>query len=391
MNLTGWCLGSLLVIVAQGPASSARPKPAQRVLTWNVDGVPQRMTVLQDDGPVLPSKEPDTRIDILSVIGPMVTTRFMQTWMGDSGGYITESMRVEYRGKYRFSLGEYLEETRQGGRVLAAILKMPDVPSKERCPSPSMVKEQPSFTKGREQLLTAGCAHPKWLTLEPEAFSILNWDDEDKVLLAIQTFHPEGMRSSNRMERVGVWLTAPPEWRPWLEAARRGEGLFEDQRDDWVRRLSPRELATVRARVTKLKHTARRKFIAETVYRAQQAPLSAADLVDEFFPEPKDGGLDLDTQWAWSDRVLYLRHTPRCRKAAEVVLREQWAPETAKAIVFNLTQCGGFYGQAPPKGCVEHAAPASCIKPWVEAQQEQERSASQFSPVNDREGSAPAE
>ncbi|QDE88959.1 hypothetical protein BHS06_08260 [Myxococcus xanthus] len=271
------------------------------------------------------------------------------------------------------------------------MLKMPGVPSKERCPPSSEVKEQPSFTKGREQLFAAGCAHPKWLTLEPEAFSVLNWDDADNVLLAIQVFHPEGRRSSNQMERVGVWLKAPPEWSPWLEAARRGEGLFEDQRYDWVRRLSPLEIAAVRARVAKLKRTARRKFIAETVYRAQQAPLSAADLVDEFFPEPKDGGLDLDTQWAWSDRVLYLQHTPLCRKSAEVVFRGQWAPETEKAIVFNLTQCGGFYGQAPPKDCVEHAAPSSCIKPWVEAQQEQERSASQFSLVHDREGAAPAE
>ncbi|AKQ63818.1 hypothetical protein A176_000730 [Myxococcus hansupus] len=249
------------------------------------------------------------------------------------------------------------------------------------------MREQPSFTKGREQLLAAGCAHPKWLTLEPEFFSVITWDDADNVLLAIQMFHPEAMRSSNSMEQVDVWLKAPPEWRPWLEDARRGEGLFADQRHDWARRLSPRELASVRARLTKLKPTARRKLIAETVYRARQAPLSAVDLVTEFFPEPKDGKLDLDTQWAWSDRVLYLRHTPLCRKAAEVVFREQWAPETEKALVFNLTQCGSFRGEGPPKHCVEHATPAACIQRWVEAQQEQERSANPA----EREGSAPAE
>lgn len=392
MNPTAWCLGLLLVIVAQGSASAAGPKPVHRVLTWKLEGVPQRLTtVLEDDEPVLPGMAPDTRLLLLSVVGPMVTTRFKHTWMGATGGYVTESMRVEYRGKYRFSLGEYLEETGQGGRVLAAMLKLPGVPSKERCPAPSQVREQPSFTKGREQLLAVGCAHPEWLKLEPEAFSILDWDDGDRVLLAIQIFHPEGMRTSNHMQRVGVWLTAPPEWRPWLEAARRGEGLFEDQRADWVKRLSPRELAAVRARVAKLKPRARRKFIAESVHRAQKAALSAADLVDEFFPEPKDGGLDLDTQWAWSDRVLYLRRTPRCRMAAEVVFRGQWAPETEKAIVSNLTQCGGFWGQAPPEGCVEHAAPAACIKPWVEAQQAQERSASQLPLVHDREGHAPVE
>ncbi len=271
------------------------------------------------------------------------------------------------------------------------MLKLPGLPSKERCPPPDEVRAQPSFTKGREQLLAAGCAHPKWLTLEPEAFSVLDWDGADTVLLAIQTFHPEGMRSSYSMERVGVWLEAPPAWRPWLEAARRGESLFEDQRNDWVRRLSPRELATARARLTKRKPAARRKFIAETVYRAQQAPLSAADLVTAFFPEPPGGALDVDTQWAWSDRVLYLRHTPRCREAAEVVFRGQWASEPEKALVFNLTQCGGFLGEAPPSSCVEHATPAACIKGWVEAQQAHERSTSRARPAHEREGAAPAD
>ncbi len=109
MKLTGWCLSALLAFVAQASASAAGPKPAQRVLTWTVDGVPQRLTVLNADGPVLPSQAPDTRIDLRSVIGPMVTTRSLRTWMGDSGGYVTETMRVEYRGNYRFSLGQYLE------------------------------------------------------------------------------------------------------------------------------------------------------------------------------------------------------------------------------------------------------------------------------------------
>ncbi|GHG66575.1 hypothetical protein [Comamonas sp. JC664] len=66
-------------------------------------------------------------------------------------------------------------------------------------------------------------------------------------------------------------------------------------------------------------------------------------------------------------------------------------PKPEKALVFNLTQCGGFLGEAPPSSCVEHATPAACIKGWVEAQQAHERSTSRARPAHEREGAAPAD
>ncbi|MCP3166037.1 hypothetical protein [Myxococcus qinghaiensis] len=381
------CLGILFVfaqgsLAAQDDEAGTEPAPAQRVLTWNVEGSRQRLTVTTNDARL--SVGEDHSVSLESVVGPMVSTRFSQTWEGGSGWYLTEYLQVEYRGAYRFSLASYLEKSGQGGRVLAALLKgQANRPPK--CPPLEEVRKGPSFTKGREQLLEAGCGEPRWFTLEPDAFSVLDWDGRDEVQLAIQHFHPEAVRTVLTLERVSVWLKAPSEWRPWLKAAQRGQGLFEARKFEWLNRLPTDELADLRKRAAKLRPTARRELIADSVYRARQAPLSAAELVGELFPVTEGAAPDLASQWAWSDRLLYLRSFPeQCLKAAGVLFQPGWSAEPARAAAFNFTRCTGWQGEDTWRMCQLTDDPVACIKPGYELRQEEARRSAKTSPAQEK-------
>jgi hypothetical protein len=316
---------------------------------------------------------PDAGDEILSVVGPMLTTyRVGGAFIGDRGS-ISQYLEVQYLDGYSFDLGRYLDTSQQAGKVVAALLRearsrRPEL-ARSACPAPEDVETwREPFAAVRKKLLEARCADEFDIRLEPEGFSIEDFAGEADVDLNIQVFGPQGASSASRMKLVGVRLRAPQEWLPWLRAAREGNGLLGRRACDWVVQLSPGTVRKLRARLDRAASAERRKTIEDEVVRQSGGYRTAVDLLREYFPWSATP--DLETQWAWSDLLLYegiLGRRDECTETARKMYGASLAPRVAKAAVYNVAGCLSYEPTSVEHmACLKKPDPAACSKALLE-------------------------
>lgn len=182
--------------------------------------------------------------------------------------------------------------------------------------------------------------------------------------LTIQEFGPRSRRSALTLRTVTVRLRAPDEWLPWLRAAREGDGLLGRRICDWATRLPPPQASKVRRRLDAASPAERRRIIEDEVARHFGGYRTAVDLLREYFAWSTKP--DLETQWAWSDLILYdgiLGRVLECRETARTMYEARLAPRVAKAVVCNVAGCiqDARWNQEH-MACLKESDPAACSK-----------------------------
>jgi hypothetical protein len=366
--LAAWCADTVRAAERAAPRATVHRK-----LVWTGLGKPHSLDLVStvSEGACTGIGVPSFGDEILSVVGPMITTyRLHDSFQGDRGT-ISEFLEVKYLDGYQFDLGRYLDDSHQAGKVAAALLRDARTrrPELARAGRPSLEEVEgwrEPFAAVRKKLLEAKCAEEYDVRLEPEAFSIDDFVGESDVDLEIQVYGPQGASSANRMTLVTVRLRAPAEWLPWLRAARDGNGLLARRACDWLVRLPAAVLEKLRPRLAA--SPARRKIIEDEVARPAGAYQTATELLREYFPWSERP--DLETQWAWSDLILYqaiLGLSNECVQTARTMYRVPLAPRVAKAAVYNVAGC---LADAPRTkehlACLKQPDPAACSKALLE-------------------------
>jgi hypothetical protein len=360
-------------------AAGAKDAPVPRRLAWTVGPETHSLEVFVppdlDESSIAVGSASSGKF-LRSVVGPMVSTFRQEDTETERGGFTTQIIEVEYRSGYAFSLVKYLDDSSQAGRVAAAWLKKPAAEYRRgaSCPDPAgLTGSTQPFARIVEGLEAARCIRTASLE-SPSAFWIDRWDGSENVVLTIQAWHPVGRRSALNILTFQAQIRAPAEWLPWLSAATRGDGAIYSDLRGRVASLPKEELASVRANLRPLDAGGRRKLIESDVYRRRRAPASAADLIAEFFPRTQDRGPDLETQWAWSDQFLFLLKAGRadaCLEAGARLAEAEWERATARAAVYNLTECAGQASSADPEwrarlaACKAAPAPLRCARPLL--------------------------
>lgn len=369
-----------LFFAAKAGASDPRTGPSRppKVLAWEVSGKRHQLKIWDWSEGVLRLDKPNlggTAKTLVSAVGPIISTFFRsESFTGMRGG-ISETLQVEFLDGYRFDLGRYLDESRQAGKVMAEVVRLAirnrrlSPEELAHCPPLDQLATWPDpFDAIKKKLIDAKCTTEERLRLEPNAFAFSNFLDDRDVVLFIQTWHPDGSTSTAQQEDVEVRLTPPAEWLPWLRAARDGNGLLGADIFNWLWRLPKAELARVRGSLKGATSAARRQIIESEVDRKAQAYLTACDLIIEFFPWSERP--DLETQWAWSDLLLYYGKVERrgeCLRAAAKVHSAKIDARVARAMLTNTARCSG-----DPEivrrlnACKRQAKSLDCSRPVLE-------------------------
>lgn len=245
----------------------------------------------------------DSERFLLSVVGPIVSRYFSYSGYHGAGGWVSQLIETELLDGYQFDLRAHLAA--HGG-----------IPAR---------LEKADFSR----------------------YWIASWDGKDSLVLGVQVSGCENNRSSCSIELATVTTTPPAEWIPWLEAAKRGEGFLQRECVDWWVTLRPRAAEEARKTLASLPTLeARRKWIAEHVYRQAGAPGSAAALIQEVTPLARFNE-DAEVQWSVADRLLYLvrrdqldpREERQCIAAAREALSRKWEKAPGGAALFNAIEC----------------------------------------------------
>jgi hypothetical protein len=125
---------------------------------------------------------------LLSVVGPMVSTYEEYSGYHGVGGWVTEKVRVEFLGDYRFSVAEHLKQ--------------------------------------------AGLLKPTWPS-SIEGFWVDSWNGKDRMTVGLQISGCDMVRSSCSIETERVTVAPPREWVRWLEDAKRGRGVLNEDLMRW--------------------------------------------------------------------------------------------------------------------------------------------------------------
>ncbi len=370
--------GVLVFCFAVASAAATDPWVPRR-LAWSVGSETHSLEVLVPpdlDESSIAVGSPTSGVFLRSVVGPMVSTYRQEDTETERGGFTTQIIEVENKSKYVFSLVKYLDESSQAGRVVAAWLRKPvsEYRPGPSCPAPAdFTGSTEPFGRIVQGLEAARCIRVGSLE-PPSAFWIDGWDGAQQVQLTIQAWHPVARRSALSLETVQAQIRAPREWLPWLAATDQGNGAVYSGLRTWVATISKEELASVRARLARLDAGGRRKLIESDVYRRRRAPASAAELIGELFPRAQDGRADLETQWAWSDQLLFLSKAGRsdaCLAAGARFADANWDRTPARAAIHNLVECAAHASGTAPEwraqleACKAAPAPFSCARPLL--------------------------
>ena len=177
-----WSFGSRTHYLRVGPPADARPMPGLelpvlRARSAGADG--------RGDDRERPTSE---RRVLLSVVGPIVS-RYTRAAGGGPGGWVTEHIETQWLDGYTFDLRGYLM---RNGRL---------------------PRELEDADLGR--------------------FAVVDWDGQRALTLVIERKGCERRSSSCSLETETVVVPPPGGWRPWLEAALRGEGFLERRAIHW--------------------------------------------------------------------------------------------------------------------------------------------------------------
>jgi hypothetical protein len=177
-----WSFGKRTHFLRVGPPADAHPMPGlelpvRRVRSAGAGG--------KGDDRERPTSE---RRVLLSVVGPIVS-RYTRAAGGGPGGWVTEHIETEWLDGYTFDLRAYLL---RNGRL-------------------------PQALEGADL----------------ERFAVVDWDGQNALTLVVERKGCERQRSTCSLETETVVAPPPGGWRPWLEAALRGEGFLERRAVRW--------------------------------------------------------------------------------------------------------------------------------------------------------------
>lgn len=293
-----WRNGARVHVLKVGPPVLAGGSDAATMAALSIPGGTSSQTWKGEEGRDESSWEARS---LLSVVGPIVSRHYAYNGYHGAGGWITEHIETELLDGYAFDLRAYLKKN--GG-----------IPAEA---------ENADFRR----------------------FWIESWDGKDALVLGIEVSGCDNNRTTCTLQIASIPTRPPREWRPWLEAAKRGEGVIQEETIAWWTALHPDALAAARRTLKGLRGAkARRDWIAQRVYRQAGAPASAAALVEEFVPLDEK---EVETAWAASDRLLYLTRAdaldpvgPRkCPDAVREALGRAWPAVVTKAVLFNAFEC----------------------------------------------------
>ena len=276
---------------------------------------------------------------LLSVVGPIVSRSHGCAGNHGAGGRVAQHIETEWLDGFTFDLKSYLARNSGLGADLAAA----------------------DFTR----------------------FAVVDWDGKDRLTLEIERAGCE--RSDCPLETATVVTVPPGGWRPWLEAARRGEGFLQRQAVAWWTTLRPEALARARSALEKQPTPkARREWIAREVHQRLHAPGTAAALTAELFPVARFAS-DVETQWAVADRLLYLARVdalahPETRSCAtpsrDALSLAGWRTAPARAALSSVVLClrddralhsGRDDLERLRRRCSTAADPMGCARPELAA------------------------
>ncbi len=125
---------------------------------------------------------------LLSVVGPIVS-RHVRDAGGGADGWVTEHIETEWLDGYTFDLRSYL----------ARNARLP----------------------------------PGLEGADLDRFAVVDWDGKGALTLMVERKGCDRSRPTCSIETATVVAPPPGGWRPWLEAALRGEGFVERRAGEW--------------------------------------------------------------------------------------------------------------------------------------------------------------
>lgn len=241
---------SLTATAQAEPPSSAEEEGAAFTTRWTYGRKKQRVSGrwYPYRGPITESKsesESDEDFysheeEFLSGVGPIISTRTCTDSMTPDAPHAwrSERINVTFAGGYRFDLESYLRRSKQSGDVVAQWLKQLPARDLDRsaCPSRDELRfadRSLGYWLGR--LEATGCLRPsaqlEFVGSQRKHFSIEAWSpDSGLVKLGIEATTCRVVATICELQTLTAWIRPPREWRPWLDAARAGDGLLGEHR-----------------------------------------------------------------------------------------------------------------------------------------------------------------
>lgn len=241
------CVGGSTDAWARGP-SRRSPDPAASVpvtIRWHDGGRVKRLVAAwraEDERLLLSERtapDGELRRELLSVIGPMVATRWRQMDQAQDAPRPVASERIEVRVSRgtALDLEAFLAQTAQTRAVVQQWLQQaPDIElDRARCPEPAAMAPGHTLTWWIGFLRGNGCLRDTARGLAdaggPRGFAIADWwPEQDRVTLLVEGAPVQIQPAIMELSVFRATVRPPPEWRRWLDAARAGDGLLADHR-----------------------------------------------------------------------------------------------------------------------------------------------------------------